>query len=198
MQALPDVLTYCTLRCSPCQPPSQPRDHMRLGLGAALGAAVCCMLSTPALGGGGGAGALRLPDPAGSGRLARDQGGWRALHLEATVGEAWADAEPHQQRPAKKKKPRGDASRGWLHHDAAAPNLVEQLNKHRVGPNPHTEEQRMLLVLVATIGALAYYGNKHNVCCTTKGNGRSKRVERARPTGTLSARERGPRERHAP
>ena len=59
---------------------------------------------------------------------------------------------------------------GWLHHQAASPNLVQELNKHRRGPNPHSEGVWLLLFLLST-GMLSWIGNRYGICCTTRGNG---------------------------
>ena len=145
---------------------------MRLAPAALLGAALCCLLFTAALGGAAGTSdAVHPVRPAGAGAASGSGSGGSAV-MRRGLQQA-----PPQHRPAKQPK------RGWLHHDAAAPNLVQQLNKHRVGPNPHTEQQRLLLALVAALAVLSYLGNKYDVCCTTKGNGRRQRVDRARPTG---------------
>ena len=60
---------------------------------------------------------------------------------------------------------------GWLQHQAASPNLVQELNKHRRGANPHTEGFWLLLFLLSA-GMLSWIGNRYGICCTTRDNGR--------------------------
>ena len=128
--------------------PLAPRHHVSASSGASGNVSTG---STGSMGGGGGDGG----DGGGG-------GGGRRL-----------DEQPTPTRP-RSPKARG----GWLNHQAAAPNLVQQQNKHRKGPNPHTEGPWLLAFLFAT-GTLSWLGNRFGLCCTTRSNARRPYAGRA-------------------
>ena len=66
--------------------------------------------------------------------------------------------------------------KGWLHHDAAAPNLVQKLRaQNPTAPNPDGDGQ-LLLLLLAVVAVLAWCGNRHGICCTTARRGARRAV----------------------
>ena len=97
--------------------------------------------------------------------------------IDAVIGEQEVSNLQRTRRGlaggAQTHRPRG----GWLHHQAASPNLVQELNKHRQGPNPHTEGY-WLLLLLSSAGAFSWLGSRFGLCCTTRRHGQRRPVAR--------------------